>query len=290
LISGFVLEASARDESYWSFIKRRFSKVFIPYVLWSAIYYLFIYNQNHDNFLRVILVGNASYQLYFIPTLCIFYLLFPFLHKIYNVISNKIILFLLFSSEIFLLYHDYFIKQFSFSDPIHIAILSYFFFIAGIVVSRNREAMNSFIHKWKYLLVSGMVLSGVYVFLEGFDRYLSDKNYLDYYSQWRPSVLIYTVLLALVLFHIFEKVKFQFSLSEKLSKLSFNVFLIHVIFLEGFWTVAGKTIFNFLSGFTIGKPLFDILFFVIVTGLSFAFAYIIQKISKLNKILGVLGS
>jgi len=102
--------------------------------------------------------------------------------------------------------------------------------------------------------------------------------------------LIYTVLLALVLFHIFEKVKFQFSLSEKLSKLSFNVFLIHVIFLEGFWTVAGKTIFNFLSGFTIGKPLFDILFFVIVTGLSFAFAYIIQKISKLNKILGVLGS
>jgi hypothetical protein len=29
---------------------------------------------------------------------------------------------------------------------------------------------------------------------------------------------------------------------------------------------------------------------VIVTGLSFAFAYIIQKISKLNKILGVLGS
>jgi surface polysaccharide O-acyltransferase-like enzyme len=75
MISGFVLETNFDEKSgYLSFIKKRFSRIFIPFVFWSAIYYLFVYNQNHDNFLRVILTGNASYQLYFIPTLCIFYL------------------------------------------------------------------------------------------------------------------------------------------------------------------------------------------------------------------------
>jgi surface polysaccharide O-acyltransferase-like enzyme len=83
IISGFVLELSYHEESYWLFIKKRFSKIFVPYTLWSIFYYLLIYNQNHDSFIRVILTGNASYQLYFIPTLCIFYITFPILHKIY---------------------------------------------------------------------------------------------------------------------------------------------------------------------------------------------------------------
>jgi probable poly-beta-1,6-N-acetyl-D-glucosamine export protein len=287
LISGFVLEISFdQNLGYFHFIKKRFSKIFIPYIFWSAIYYLFVYNQNRENFLQVLLKGDASYQLYFIPTLCIFYLIFPFLHKIYRVISNKLFLILLLASQLWFLYQDYFVKPYRFDDPIHIAILAYFFFIVGIVAARNREKINSLVHKWKYLLLSATALAGIYVFWEGRSRYLATGNYFAYYSQWRPSILIYTILVGLVLFHLFENTKFQFSFLEKLSRLSFFIFLVHVIVLEVTWTFIGKSLLNILSGNVVGKIIFDPIFFGIVVSISFLFAFITHKIPKLYRLTG----
>lgn len=287
LISGFVLETNFDEKSgYLSFIKKRFSRIFIPFVFWSVIYYLFVYNTNHDNFLRVILTGDASYQLYFIPALCIFYLAFPLLHKIYKVISNKLFLIFLTASEIYLLYHDYFIAPFRFDDPIHIAILAYFFFIIGIVAARNKDLINAFVHKWKVILLPGMVVAGIYVFWEGFSRYLTTGDYSSYYSQWRPSVLIYTVLVGLISFHLFEKTSLQFSLVEKLSRLSFLVFLIHVIVLEVGWSLVGKTVFVAIGGSLAGKIIFDPLFFGFTTGVSFLIAFILHKIPRLYRLTG----
>jgi len=287
VISGFVLEISFdQNLGYFSFLKKRFSRIFLPYIIWSVVYYFFIYNQNPENFIRVLLKGDASYQLYFIPTLCIFYLVFPFLHRIYKIISNKLVLVLLFISQIWFLYHDYFVKQFMFDDPIHIAILAYFFFIIGIVAARNRKRITLLFSKWKYFFLSGACLSGIYVFWEGRSRYLATGNYLSYYSQWRPSVLVYTTAIGLVLFCMFEKAKFQFSFLEKLSRLSFLVFLIHVIILEKAWSLFGKSLFTLTTGTLIGKILFDPIFFAIVAGVSFLFAFILHKIPKLYKLIG----
>jgi surface polysaccharide O-acyltransferase-like enzyme len=286
LISGFVLEFSW-DESlnYFQFIKKRLSKIFIPFVFWSAIYYLFVYNQNHENFIQVLLKGDASYQLYFIPTLCIFYMAFPLLHKIYKIISNKFVMLLLLTSEIYLLYHDYFVNTFKYPDPVHVAILTYFFFVIGIVAARNKEKLLQFVRKWKYIIFSGTIVSGLYVFWEGRSRFLSSNNYFNFYSQWRPSVLVYSVLIGLTLFFVFEK-KFQSNFFEKLSKLSFFVFFIHVAVLESFWMLIGKELFNRTSQSLIGRSIFDLLFFGVVAGISFLIAFIIHKISKLNKITG----
>lgn len=287
VISGFVLETSFDQSlSYIGFLKKRFSKILFPYIFWSGIYYLFVYTQNHENFFNVLLKGNASYQLYFIPTLCIFYLIFPFLHKIYKIISNKIVLILLFILQALLLYQDYFVKDFRFADPIHIGILAYFFFTIGIVAARNKEAINLFVRKWKYVLLLVTFGSGVYVFFEGLTRFLTTGNYLSYYSQWRPSVLTYTLLVGLTLFYIFEKNKLQFSLVEKLSRLSFLVFFIHVIVLEITWSIFGKNLFMILKRTPIGKTIFDPIFFLAVAGISFLIAFIIHKIPKLYKLVG----
>jgi surface polysaccharide O-acyltransferase-like enzyme len=287
LISGFVLETSFNPNlGYISFLKKRFSKIFIPYVFWSVIYYFLVYNQNHDNFLRVILTGDASYQLYFIPTLCIFYLIFPFLHKIYKIISNKWFLILLFLSQVWLLYKDYFVKEFKFDDPIHIAILAYFFFIIGIVAARNKDAINEFVHKWKYYLLSRPIVTALYVFWEGRDRFLATGNYLSYYSQWRPSTLIYTILVGLVSFHLFEKAKLQFSVLEKLSRLSFLVFFVHVAVLEVTWSLVGKNLFSLLNPNLFGKIAFDFAFFGVIATISFLLAYLLHKIPGLYRLIG----
>jgi len=287
LISGFVLETSSGpDIGYFSFLKKRFSKIFIPYVFWSAIYYLLVYSQNRENFFAILLKGNASYQLYFIPTLCIFYLLFPLLHRIYRFIANKYILLIILFSQIWFLYQDYFVKEFKFDDPVHIAILAYFLFIIGIVAARKKDVINRFVHKWEHLLFVTAAGAGVYVFREGVSRFSATGNYLSYYSQWRPSILIYTVTLGLILFHIFENTKLQFSLIQKLSRLSFLVFLIHVIILEMLWTTIGKLLFTLMSGNIIGKSVFDLIFFGTTAAVSFLIAFVLHKIPKLQRLIG----
>ncbi len=286
IISGFVLEVSWRDESYWKFIKRRFSKILIPYIFWSLIYYFFVYNQNHDNIAKVLLTGNASYQLYFIPSLCVFYLIFPFLHKYYKLISNKFILIFLAVSQLYFQYRDYYVRYLDFDDPFRIVILAYFFFIIGIVAARSKEKINLFVHKWKYVLVPLAVANCIYVFWEGKVRYLTTGNYLSYYSQWRPSVFIYTFLMGLTLFRLFNKTKFQTFIIEKLSKISFLVFFNHVIFLEITWRFIGVYIFSLIGGSLLGKIIFDSIFFFIVFSISFIISFFLHKIPKAERIIG----
>lgn len=96
LISGFVLELNHHtDINYWQYFKKRASRILVPYLAWSALYYFLIYRSDPDSFIKALLTGSASYQLYFIPSLIIFYLAFPFFHKLYKVIANKWVLIVL---------------------------------------------------------------------------------------------------------------------------------------------------------------------------------------------------
>ncbi len=293
LISGFVLELNYDNElNYFGYLKKRLNRIFIPYVFWSAIYYLFIYNQNHDNIITVLLSGNASYQLYFIPALLIFYMAFPLLHKIYDSLLNAVhylegyckyiamplVLIFLGIIQMFLMRQDYLIHQFTFADPIRISLLAYFVFILGMVAARNKDAILKIADKTKYLLLIAVPYLIFYVFNEGKNLYFKTYNIEAFYSQWRISVLIYTLFLAALLFYLFEQPKFQVKFLEKMSKLSFLVFFIHVIVLESVWNLFGKFIYT--------SPGFDILFFVAVSGVSFGIAYLIHKIPNLAKITG----
>jgi surface polysaccharide O-acyltransferase-like enzyme len=287
LISGFVLELSAgKDFNYWSYTKKRFSKIVIPYIFWSLIYYFLVYNQNHDNLIRVLLTGNASYQLYFIPALCIFYLLFPLLHKIYKFIANVPVLAVLGIVQIGLMCQDYFVKQFIFPDPLRISILAYFFFIIGMVAARNKDRILETVGRIKYTLIIAVPALAYFVFEEGRMWYFKTYNIEAFYSQWRISVLIYTLVLGAVLFYIFNKPRFQFKIVGKLSKLSYMVFFIHVMILEEIWKYLGYKLFDLMGGNAFGKIAFDPLLFTSVAAVSFGIAFIIHKIPYLSKITG----
>jgi probable poly-beta-1,6-N-acetyl-D-glucosamine export protein len=287
LISGFVLELSYNYHlSFWSYLKKRISRILLPYLIWSLIYYYFVYTQNHDNLIWVLATGNASYQLYFIPALAIFYAVFPVLHKLYKVISNKFIYASLGILQLWLLYQDYFIKEYKFPDPLRITILSFFFFITGMVVSRNKDKIIEFVNKWKYYLATFALGLGFYVFREGQVDFLNTTNYLSFYSQWRPSILFYTLAIFLILFYAFDKSHLQFKLSERFAKLSYLVFFIHVIVLELVWKVFGYKLFNIIGGDVFGKSIFDPIFFATVAAISFGIAYLIHKIPNLSKLTG----
>src|SRR5581483_4997502 len=182
-----------------------------------------------ENFFRTLIMGDASYQLYFIPTLLIFYFMFPLIHTHVRALTNKWLIILLGLLQISLLYYDYFIHPLSFYNPINIALLNFFIFFAGVFASHHRERLLTLIEKWKLFLLPITVALAQYIFYEGKILYLKTHNYLMFYSQWRPSVLFYTISLSGILYYFLNKDAANISFVKLLSRLSFFVFFIHVI-------------------------------------------------------------
>jgi probable poly-beta-1,6-N-acetyl-D-glucosamine export protein len=276
LISGFVLELNYSFHSnYFSYLKKRVNRLFIPYIAWSAIYYYFLYTNHTRSFLSSLLDGSASYQLYFIPSLLLLYIFFPLIHKFYDFFANKWTLIFLGILQLGLLYQDYYLSPLLFIYPIKIVFLNYYVFILGIVASRNMDYLMSIVDKFKISLIILTIFLGNYVFFEGRTFYLATRNYLYFYSQWRISVLLYTLLFGGLSYYLLNKVNLSESVVKKLSGLSFFVFFIHVIVLEFIWKYIGVYVGQFWFGFT---------FFLMVSGFSFLLAYLAHKVPLLSKL------
>jgi probable poly-beta-1,6-N-acetyl-D-glucosamine export protein len=284
IISGFVLELNYSFHSgYFSYLKKRVRRLLIPYVIWSAIYYYFVYTNHTRSLFSALLDGSSSYQLYFIPSLLLFYTFFPFVHKFYNFFANKWMLIILGIVQLILLYREYYVSPFILTYPVKMVILNYYPFILGAVFSRNRDFLIRFVEKWKALLITATAVLGSWVFLEGKNLYLSTKNYLYFYSQWRPSVFLYTLSLGLTIYYFLNEKQKIDPFIKKLSELSFFVFFIHVIVLEFLWAKVGIQVFQG-NKHIIEQIWFDPAFFLAVSGMSFFIAYLAHKVPLLSKL------
>jgi hypothetical protein len=188
--------------------------------------------------------------------------------------------------ELFFLFYDYNIKSLPFFYPMSIALLNYFVFILGVKLAQNQEGFLNFIRKWKIILFLGTAIFAIFIFYEGLNGYLNTHNYLTFYSSWRPSVLIYTIFFAGFTYWVFDRNLKFVSIIKALSKLSFLVFFTHIIFLEALWYGFLKNVFE-ASHKTIAQTLwYDPFYFLIVTIISFSFAFIVHKIPYLSKLTG----
>ncbi|HSW87581.1 MAG TPA: acyltransferase [Candidatus Saccharimonadales bacterium] len=285
MISGFVLELNYPfHANYVTYLKKRLSRIIIPYIFWSFIYYFIVYQHHNPSFFSELVTGGASYQLYFIPALLIFYLIFPIIHRYYKVFANKWIVIFLGIIELFLLYKEYYIHPFPYASPLKVVLLNYFMFLLGILASHHQKTIVMFIQKWKIPMFLITVGLGSYVFFEGKNLYLKTSNYLSFYSQWRPSVFLYTFFLTGCLYFIFTKYQFFSSFIKTLSRLSLFVFFIHVLILEIVWNTFGKNLFSITSTHIAENLWYDPLFFIIIASLSFLAAYLVHKIPLIAKI------
>lgn len=89
MMSGFLLFYQTRKRGFQlkRFISSRFTKIGIPFLVWSVFYFLFTYfilkinpmQDGMESFFINFLSGNAFYHLYFISIVFQFYLIFPIL-------------------------------------------------------------------------------------------------------------------------------------------------------------------------------------------------------------------
>lgn len=274
MISGFVLELTSSVKiNYFTYLKKRLNRIFLPYLFWSAVYYFFIYTYHSTSYFFNLLDGSAAYQLYFIPSLLIFYLIFPILHQYYSLISQKLVIILLGIIQIAILSYDYYVKSITIFSPVTITLCYFFSFYIGIIASHYQSQIINFVAKTKYSVIALLLISGTFVFLQAYGLYYLNHNYLYFYSQRRTSILIYTLTLGGLFYYIFDKYQIFSNLIKLFSRLSFFVFFFHVIILE-----------LFLKYVNPNPPV--LVFFLGVSILSFLVAFLVHKIPYLSKLTG----
>lgn len=287
LISGFVLELNYKALHYGNYFKKRATRIIVPYIFWS-VFYIFAYPATipkHTSFLYLLLLGKAAYQLYFIPAIILFYLLFPLLHKYYTFISQKKVLFFLLILELFLQIYDYFFGPFSIGNALRVTILSFVMFPLGMLAAHHEQAIYEITKKyiWYFLLV--LLLLITIITIQDWYYFTIAKKFQGIYSQYSIWIIPYTLTLAAIVFFLTAKQERYKQIILKLSKLSFFVFFIHVAIIYTFWNVA-EPLFIQTEKSLFGNLLFSLCFFFFVTGLSFFIADLIHRIPKISKLTG----
>lgn len=292
LISGFVLELNYKKKiSYITFFKKRTKRVIVPYFFWSFLYFAFISETGPNSFfsqefIDSLLLGKASYQLYFIPTLIIFYLAFPFIHKLMPYIQKWKVLILLTLIQAFFLISDYYFKTYEYKQPIRIALLSFLPFILGMVASNHQKEIILKTKKYFIPIFSFLILLMPLIYIHCKELLLTTHktNYL--YSQYHPLNYLYTFTLFLILFYLFEKSLKNKKLILYFSRLSFFVFFIHVWIQSLIWNniVEGVLVKSYPS--ILLNWWFDVTLFASITIISFGIAALAHKIPFVKNITG----
>jgi surface polysaccharide O-acyltransferase-like enzyme len=287
LISGFVLELNYKELNYKVYFKKRAAKIIIPYIFWSLFYFLAYPNKipSDTSFWWLLITGKAAYQLYFIPSIILFYLLFPLFHKYYFLISHKIILGTLLIIEIFLQTIDYYYGPFSIGNALRATLLSFVLFPLGMVLSHNEERMVSFTKRHLKKLVISLFFLAILIPLQSWYYYLWTGNAQAIYSQYNLFVIPYTLLIALFSFYLFPKSDTVKKTIVKLSNISFFVFFIHVAIIYTFGSFI-ESLFIQSQTYYLGSAILSMLFFFFVTSMSFLLADFFHRIPKLSKLTG----
>ncbi|UAL51543.1 acyltransferase [Metabacillus dongyingensis] len=92
VISGFLLFYQVKRKGFemGSFLKSRFSKILMPFLIWSLVYRVLTYHYDNQaagdlwEELKKILMGESFYHLYFVAIVVQFYFIFPFIQKLFR--------------------------------------------------------------------------------------------------------------------------------------------------------------------------------------------------------------
>ncbi|MBP6913473.1 MAG: acyltransferase [Candidatus Levybacteria bacterium] len=266
------------------FYKRRL-RLLIPYTFWIFTYFLIIFPHPLKsvfqlNFIYKYLTGAPSYQLYFIPTLFVLYLLFPLLINYKNFFFTKKILLLLAIFESILLSIIYFTdSQIPLFTPIRIAIYNLFPFVLGVYAGLNFEKTVKIMHSAFTSCLGLMALFGTIVVTEAISMFASSGNGNFLRNQWRMSVMFYSVACFVVFYVIDSRYLKKWNKTIlTLSSLSFGVYFIHVAILNLYLSTIDKYKFYSITSFIFG--------FIFIMGISFLLNFIFSKIPFIRTLSG----
>ncbi len=294
LISGYVLKLRyPKTLRVSTFYKKRLLKLALPFFIWSFIYYSFIAHAGvkafFSNLPSLLSNGSAAEHLYFIPAIALLYISFPLSnHLIEKFVPKKYPLFYFsfFLVGFSLLFVDYYGNGLFLPTPIRIALLNLPIFTLGMVWAKYKTAIKSSLTKrWIFFLSVLSLLSFLLVITEGHILSINTNHLAYFMSQWRPSILLYTI--CIFIFGLLYLPKFHGRLLTFFSSVTFFIFFSHVLFIHLFWKSMGAYLFSHSMGHITEQVWFDPLVFFFVLICSYISAFCVSRIPIVRTILGI---
>jgi len=237
-------------EDYKIFLKRRLSRVLIPYFFWSFILLgLAIVQTHHIDIYKIIfklMTGRATSIYFFIIVICQLYIITPLLqyinHKQYGLILVLILnVISLLSAYLSRLYFNYWI-------PVSVAFYSWIIFYEIGLLAGSHDNKKTFLPKNMRFIILPAIL--VFLLISAMESmFLLSKYGSSYFaiSPTKYSPFLYSGCVIFGFLLIRERVKYWPKFLVTLGNYSFGIYLIHVLVLKMVLGIIQKnsTIYSF---------------------------------------------
>ncbi len=252
-----------KKTNYFSYIWRRIKKIYVPYVLWSLVYYLAFLKLGWVELdlgiiLKYLWFGNISFAFYYVVLVMQFYLLMP----LWKWLVKKVPFFMAIPSAAVLtlfMYHigsflTQFGLKFEWGDRIFPTYL--FFWVLGLYVGKYYETIRDVVKKHKKSVYASLVWVVLYIVLAFYQQaknsHVIDINVLKMFTDTLTIFAILTLCIALNdkdgLVPLKRVLGFVFSAS-------FGVYLSHCLFLETAQALMRYAGINSITVLLIGRAL-----------------------------------
>ncbi|MFY9175450.1 MAG: acyltransferase [Peptococcia bacterium] len=185
VVSSYTLTYQYQDRKLelGRFYQKRFSRVVVPYIVWTCIYYgiFLILNTAQLSFpllLKNLVFGDMVYHLYFVVLILQFYLLFFAFRYLWSRF-NKLVMPL-----VYLVVNILFMRYANFMYIDRVFLRYIFFFALGGYMAYHREAVLNFLNQRKIrrLLIIGYLLLGAWAGIRYYQKFVLQMSY-DTFSE-----------------------------------------------------------------------------------------------------------
>ncbi|MDR1706153.1 MAG: acyltransferase [Clostridiales bacterium] len=285
----FIRFGEGRDFKYGPFILGRAKRIYLPYLLWTAIHYAyFLYRQyfpfNIQDFLGYAALGSVSYQYYFIIIIMQFYLLMPVWRAIRNAKKTLVpvivaaggllgIFISVYAGDVIAAITGGTGFRLPYADRYFVSYLAYW--LLGLYCGTHYDSVLAFIRRHRpVFILSYVIFGGLHATL----YYFFNRNffYYSYAEAMQVPFCITAIFMMLTLSDLLtQKIPKILPTLQKLAGASFYIYLSHSLVLlhtDYIMGLAG------LTSITVRLGIKMILTFVIPVTLSLAYVWLKKMI------------
>lgn len=232
VVPGFMISAGIKfankfehdSFNYFSFMKTRITKIYLPYVVFSIIYYLyFVFYRNYFDFSFIklgnyLLYGSIAAPFYFIALIMQFYILSPIIMIFYRILPSNIGIFF---AAIINIASMYFLKELKYSDRI---FTSYFLYwtIGCYIGTDFRTSLSRLTRFKKPITILGISLTIIYVAL-------SYAEFCGVFESFFIEILKVAFCISTSLMYLVLMPKSVGFAAEQIAPVTFYIYLIHCL-------------------------------------------------------------
>lgn len=297
MVSGATIFSSTREESYGSFIKRRLTKIAIPFVVYSLIYYLFFalvknnyatYKLGIKEFIKLFFKNGIQGHFWYLYALIPLYFFYPAIKKWVQSLSKKGLISLILAFFVIDSFFPLLNRLLALFTSFRFSVFSF----GKLGVYLNYTLIGYYIHTY----IPANKKNGFFAAILGLGSVFSmialtyHTSVKKFDQQWIDILLALVVVQAfsvmLLAKCIYEKIELKPFAQKTLSTLgmlSFSAYLVHMLVLRTVQIGITKKLLKTLPVTEAAGILLAV--FICTVIVCYLWAYIVSKIPVIKKIL-----